>query len=433
MSRLHDIWKALAGQPTTPSQPQSPQTQIVAGNTADPFKRFGFMDPETNRAKQVQRWRNIYRRGGPVAQCIDVYALFCLTNGWQLANDPDLDPSGALKDMVQEWIDQSNVDLDSIMWQGIIECCLCGEAYQEILPNRGGGIWGLIPRDSSTFRVQYDETGRVTGYTQVIPLNAGLNREIPIDVDRLLVLTLFPVAGEMHGISLIERAEDDINRDTDMIESITVAVHRHGTRKNQVKVGALPDGQMAPAQPDLEQVRQMYQDVGPKNDWITGPDVDIRPVDDTLSNLQDYSNITFQRLAASMGVPEEILGLGAGRGTSAAATANVRVRCFLDRVSTIQEIVNRTYSRHLLDKITGVPGAVWIEFNDPSPDDEATKATWIAQMRQGMDPEAVCPAAWVREQFGIPPDEDIQKTIDRKYGIKLAASASPAAAGDGPK
>ena len=81
------------------------------------------------------------------------------------------------------------------------------------------------------------------------------------------------------------------------------------------------------------------------------------------------------------------------------------MKAFLDKISTIQEIVARTYSRKLIDRITGQPGMVWIEFNDVSPEDEKKKAEWMALLRTGPDPDAVVPAEWAREQFGIPPDE----------------------------
>jgi len=143
--------------------------------------------------------------------------------------------------------------------------------------------------------------------------------------------------------------------------------------------------------------------VSAKTDFVTS-NTRINMLDTSgVSNVDTYSNVSLQRVACALGVPEEMLGLGRG---STEATATVRMKSFLDKISTIQSIVARTYSRLLLDKITGVPGAVWIEFNDVSPEDEAKKAGWIAQLRQGPDPDAVVPADWAREQFGIPPDED---------------------------
>jgi hypothetical protein len=98
--------------------------------------------------------------------------------------------------------------------------------------------------------------------------------------------------------------------------------------------------------------------------------------------------------------------LGLGRG-STEATANVRIKSFYDKITTIQTVVARTYSREVIDRISGIPGAVWIQFNDPNAEDEAKKATWISAIMQasGMDPFAILPQAWIREQFAIDEEE----------------------------
>ena len=66
----------------------------------------------------------------------------------------------------------------------------------------------------------------------------------------------------------------------------------------------------------------------------------------------------------------------------------------------------RTYSQNVIDRITGVPGSVWREFNEVSDESFFKYATAIAALRTGMDADAVIPADWAREKLGIPADED---------------------------
>jgi phage gp29-like protein len=161
----------------------------------------------------------------------------------------------------------------------------------------------------------------------------------------------------------------------------------------------------------------MYEKVGAKNDWITDANVEIRPIDSTLSNLESYSNITLQRLAAAFGIPDELLGLGRG---STEATASVRIRAFFGTITTLQGIVARTYSQNIIDRITGVPGSVWLEFNEVSDESFFKYATAIAALRTGMDADAIIPAEWAREKLGIPADDDplrqgmAEMVLDRK-------------------
>jgi hypothetical protein len=196
----------------------------------------------------------------------------------------------------------------------------------------------------------------------------------------------------------MDRAEDDINRDLDVIESITKAIHRHGTPKQQWAMGS-EENRASDA--DLKAVRTEIQTMKAMTDFATTHDTKINMLDTAgVQNVDVYSNVSLQRLACALGVPEEMLGLGRG---STEATAVVRMKAFLDRISTIQGIVARAYSRGLIDRITGVPGAVWIEFNDTSVDDEKKVADLIAVLAKldQFDPWAVITPEWVRERMKI--------------------------------
>jgi len=377
-----------------------PQTRIVGGGSDDnPYKRIGW-DDKTNRRQKIKRWMTKYRRGGPYADAIDAYWLFALSNGWKLACE---EGNEAPKDRVQAWLDQPHVDLDDILKQAILSAKLAGDAYQEIIPTRAGdGVWGVVTRDPSSFRKEYDAYGRITGYRQFVDEENPADQGILIAPDRILNLVLDQAPGDVYGLSIWERAEDDIERDCDIIESTTKAIHRHGTPKQQWAVG---NDERPATDADLQAVEKEIKTVSAKTDFATSHDVAINMLDTTgVANVDTYSNVSLQRVACALGVPEEMLGLGRG---STEATANVRMGTFLDKISTIQQIVARTYSRALIDRITGVPGVVWLEFNDVNPDDEAKVADWIAKVRQSnpLDPDAIVPAAWARERLGIPPDE----------------------------
>ena len=385
---------------SAPMPAPDPQTRIVGGPSDDnPHARLGWSD-KTDRRKQIQRWMMKYRRGGPYADAVDAYWLFALSNGWQLACEEGAEP---MKDRVQVWLDQPHVDLDEILKLAILSAKIAGDAYQEIILTRSGDVWGIVTRDPASFRKQWDAYGRITGYEQIVGDETTGQTSYSIDKERILNLVLDQMPGDVYGLSVWERAEDDIERDCDIIESVTKAIHRHGTPKQQWKIGSEENRASAA---DLKGVEKEIKTIGAKTDFATGHDVEVVPLDTAgVANVDTYSNISLQRTACALGVPEEMLGLGRG---STEATATVRAKAFLGKISTLQAIVGRTYSRGLIDRITGVPGAVWLEFNDVSPDDEAKIADWIAKMRQSspLDPDAIVPAAWARERLGVPPDED---------------------------
>lgn len=395
MSRLHDIWKALAGESV---KGPDPLTKVVGGGSDEnQFNRIGW-DDKTDPRSKIKKWVERYRRGGPYADAIDAYPLFTLTNGWELACEEGQE---GLKDKVQDWCDQEQVDLDAIMWQGILSAILAGDAYQEVILDKINEPWGIVTRDPSSFRKEYDAFGRITGYRQFTQIGAfaSSDKGTPINPDRIINLILFQTPGDIYGLSIWERADDDIQRDCDIIESTTKAIHRHGTPKQQWDIGTADN---PASEADFDSVEKEIEKIRAKTDFVTC-NTRINMLDTSgVPNVDTYSNVSLQRTACALGVPEEMLGLGRG---STEATATVRMKAFLDKISTIQEIVARTYSRKLIDRITGQPGMVWIEFNDVSPEDEKKKAEWMALLRTGPDPDAVVPAEWAREQFGIPPDE----------------------------
>ena len=380
-----------------------PITEIRGGGNdkSDMYKRLGLYGGQRSHMKECRDWRKMYRRGGPAAACIDAYPLFVLSNGYRFCCEKGNED---LKQKVVDWADQPHVNFEQIMWQGVLDAIICGTAFQEIIPDNGQfGIWGIIPRDASSFEMVYDDFGRIKKYNQIVDEGfGGLDRRtVNIPTERLLSITLFPIPGEMYGASLTERAYDDIMRDCDMIESITCGVHRHGTAKNHVRIGQ-PGESIATA--DMDAVKQSYSRVGAKNDWITNADVEIRSIDTSLASLGEYHSITLQRMAAAFGVPDELVGMGRG---STEATATVRLTAFYGTITTIQGTLARIYSQAIIDRITGVPGSVWLEFNEVSDSAFYQKAAAFAQLRTGMDPDAVIPAAWARVQLGIPEDEDV--------------------------
>jgi len=224
--------------------------------------------------------------------------------------------------------------------------------------------------------------------------------KISIPKDRIINLMLFTIPGEIYGQSIWERAEDDILRDCDFYESAVKAYHRHGTPKQQWQVGSAD----SPAsESDLNAIEMEIKRMDSKTDFATTHDVNINPLDTTgIAGLSDFSNVSLQRTACALGVPEEMLGLGRG---STEATATVRMAAFLDKISTIQEIVSRTYSRLLIDRITGMPGKVWLEFEDVNTNEWYKLVQAVAALRTGLDPDAVLPAKVAREWLNIPEDD----------------------------
>ena len=362
-----------------------PKTYIESGST----KREFFS--ERARAKELlKKYEIIYNQGGIITEAINAYPMFTTANGWQLEG-----PDNLVKKVADSF---DKMDFDAILWDGITDALVYGDAFQEIIPNRAGGVSSIIPRLASSFEIQHDDHGKLRGYTQTVTTNRK-ETKIKLKPEQIVHLQFWKLGGSMYGHSLIHRAYDEIIRDTKTAEATATAIYRHGFKKYHIRVGQ--EGEIVP-QEVLKDVDKEFQDLESKNDFVTPYDMEIKNIDEGgLQKIDLYNDISLMRLATALGVPEEILGMRRG---STDATAVTRVDTFFKKISAIQKRVARCYSLNIIDKIVP-PGAVKLTFNEVNPENSTKKAEWISTIMKSSraDPFAVLPQDWIQAQFNINP------------------------------
>lgn len=334
----------------------------------------------------------IYESGGLVTAAIKAPGRTVLANGWRLDGE-----EGAVK-QVQVAID--SLDFETLVSMLVDYAYVQGNGLAEIVPLRGGGLTVQL-RDPARFRIEQDAWGNVVGYRFVQEDSFDDSHGPLLLPEEMIDLNLDPVPNSPYGRSLISVCIDEILRDAKTNEGLAKAIERHGFPKYHVAVGV--SGEQV-AEADLKGLRKEFEDLSSKNEFITGPDIAINPIDGTgITGAAEFDNIMLMRLCAALGVPPEQIGLDAKGSTE--ATANVRFRAWYDRIAALQRVIATTLSRQLVDRITGRPGACWIIFEDPSPEDMAQKAEWISKVMAAtpMDPFAVLPQDWIQQQFGIDP------------------------------
>ncbi len=347
--------KELAASPATEPQPK---TLIRSGGKRKEF--FG----EQKRSQQVlkKRWQ-VYEQGGLYASAIDAYAYSIFANGWRLEGK---------ESSVQEVENNfAAFDFDTIGMQAIIQSLVFGDSIQEAANGKGGksGIpVAIFARDSSTFDWDADEKGTITKYFQSMSGDSiGNEKKASIDPKNIIHLQLIP-SGDKYGISLIQRAWDEIMRDTRTAEASAEAIDRHGFKKYHVKIGQ--PGELV-KQEVIDNVSDEFEDITTKNEFTTSADVDIKELDEGgLEKIEEYNNISLMRVAAALGLPEEALGIRRG---STDATAVSRMEFWLKtNISAKQRTVARTYTLQYIDRIV-LPGEVKLVFNDVSEQDDSIR------------------------------------------------------------
>jgi len=362
------------------------KTKIAGG----PPKYF---DPQTRNASNLTKYQTIYEQGGLVAEAIDSYPLFTLSKGYRFEGDGPVD-------MVKSWAE--GFDLEGEIWKLMVEAIVKGDGFAENVANLGGGLAKIEVRPAEKFDLQMDDYGVVTGYMYGKDLTKG---GVPLKLEDLTRLTIFTTPGQHYGVPLVKRAFDDIMRDTKVAEGLSKAIERHGFPKWHIKATAPGTAENSAESISLEDAKQMereFAELSAKNEMITDGDVQILPLDvGAIQNADVYSNVSIQRLCTAMGVPEEILGLGRG---STEATANVRLRAWYDKISTIQKKVARCLNLNVIDRVTGSPGSVRLVFNEVNPRTQVEIADTIQKLTgNALDPEWIISGDEAREMLGMKP------------------------------
>jgi hypothetical protein len=390
--RITRIFRSAPNAPApTPTPTGKPKGYAFRGT--DPG--ISYFAQRKRNTEILKKYQTIYNQGGIVAEAIDAYALYVFAPGYEIVSDDD-----GIKEDVEARLDE--MEFIRVAQEGIISACVLGDAFQENVFEMGGRYSYTRNLDASTFDILFDILGSITGYRQVFTTEKGATMTADFSPDEITHLTLFSQTASPYGQSLIGRAYDDIMRDTKIMEGTATAIERHGHPKHDITVGTGDPNEIIGSEM-LEEIGRNWATLKSKQDFVHTASIKIGELDKAgVLNANEYNNFSIQRICTALGVPEEILGLGRG---STEATAKVRLRTFYKKISALQMWVANCYNKNVIDKITGIPGQAKIEFNEIEPEDYATLATWIASLRTGIDPDAVCPADWCREQFGIPLDQ----------------------------
>lgn len=378
---------------------------LLYGNESKPKSKVVFNDESPNDIfnfngdnrdyDHLIKLGKIYRRGGPVSEAIRTYANLVFSNGFRIEGDDE-----ALNEEVEEALDNMGFEITGP--QAIIDALVYGDAFHEIGFGQGSKAdvpVMLFPRNPESFRIEADDYGQISGYTQVIRRETlGQQEEIPLERERIFHLSLDNLGGSVYGMSLIDSAWNDILWDAQICESTAQAIKRHGYPRFHVKVG------MEGEDIDVETMRKIdsqFKNLNSKQEFVTSHDIEISNIDQMgQTNAKLYGEWSTMRLCTALGIPEELLGLGRG---STEATANVKLRAFYDKISAIQKKVARAFTQQVIDNITKAPGRCRIVFNEVNPEDEAKLAEWMAKIMSAtpVDPFAVLPRAFVQDKFGV--------------------------------
>lgn len=389
-------------------------SMYVPDLTQDPTRTF----------KKMRDLRHIYLQGAYISEAVDLYPLYTIGAGYTLEIDEEKGDGEQAKKAVEEFLNSINVF--DITWQMMVDAITVRDGIAEIVYGRGAAQdtpVNVIPRPAECFEFDIDKKGTINRYIQR-NANNGESLGVPVILEKKFVLhyQFMSRPDSPYGISLIERVIHDIKRDTRVIEATANGICLHGTPKWQIALNKNRPDAAKSSDADWEDFKKQFEEINAKDNFPTEGDIELIMHDTAgVPNVQQYSDVSLARVVSGMGIPGELLGLRQG---TTDATAVTRVGAFFKKTKSCQRDVEQMWNR-VSDMITGTPGLVKFVLNDTDPQDFAKLATAMAALRQGTDPDAVCPADWCRDQLGIPEDErtDEEKPKRQEFPSFFGAQA----------
>lgn len=304
-------------------QPAAPSTSIAGGGTRD---RQPFQAQERDRDR-LEKYESVYRQGGPVAQLIDTRAYMIHGTGTEFTTD-DEDMTAAVpwsdeRVTVAEWCDKMLPHRDNLLVQLARDAYVYGDWLTETVTETGE-FDRIVTINPKTMAPEFDDKGTIEEWRQFIDRGPRRDTEAPnspFDPDEIGHGALLRVGRDPLGVSLVGRVMEQIDRYEQNQQAIAEALDKHAFTRWHVQVQASVDDT------ELKRIRQRFHQVSHYRELTTGRDIEIEPLDEggIGESLTDITETDLMNLAAAVGVPEEMAGLGRG---STEATAKVRLQAF---------------------------------------------------------------------------------------------------------
>ena len=371
---------------------------------------------KTRNTSILRKYWDIYQSDLTVFSSINYTSWNTCMSGWSLISDN--------KDMlkkVQSFVDK--VDLNSILLESAQHALIFGDAFVEIIYNKGGEITGLKVVDPKTMFIDYDKYGRVRFYYQEIEGEKGPN----IDPKYIMHIRFFPIPGEPYGLSLIAPSYSTIKKKAETEEAIANSIIRHGFPKWKVVIDT-KDGKEIPPDTVLDSLKDDFTNINEKTEFILPDIIDIVPLDSKgVEKVEEYYNYFQELLVVGMMCPQEVLGLGSN---STEATSRVRAIMYERMIKSFQNYMARAVEINIFDRITGIPGEVRMRFKGTTEVDEARRAEWIARLMGAYKSDDQKPFTKneIRQMFGFHPldkfeeDKIVQASKSKRFVIPFKYS-----------
>lgn len=268
------------------------------------------ISPDSAGAQEETYWNNpnftkyfgIYKSTAKIKNTLNTYATWCLGKGFDVDNRTRV--------ILENIIGWGEDTFNSIIWNMLVMKKVNGDSYAQIIRNENGTLINLKPLNPQFMRHVCNDKGKIIRYDY----QAGQGKYIPFEPDEILHFCNDRVADEIHGVSVIEAVQWNIEATEE-----AKRCHRKMVKNN---------GVVRVIEVDIDDTTKLnlfkiqWKDAIDKGDVLILPKDTAKAMDwhgtlDTAGVLE-WLRYLDDDFYTSVGVPRVIMG-GANDSTEAAA------------------------------------------------------------------------------------------------------------------
>jgi hypothetical protein len=338
----------------------SDQTNYVKNITISPLMPDNATgDKET--FYQNTKWTEQY---ATFLESDDFQQALIMATIWTVGKGFTADPeTTVILDHVTGWGKDSFLD---VIFNQSLTSKLAGDSYAEIIRDeKSGTILNLKPVDPGTMKIIVDSKGIIVRYEQIT--TSGTQKFKP---DEILHLTNLRVAGQIHGISVLESLKKIIVANKESFSDMQKIMHRQARPMIMFKVGTDNAAEIAAFKIKMDNATNLGENIFIPNDANT---IDYNVVQINLNAMllswRDHLNNSFFR---ALGMPVSLFGGTAGTESSSKISYLAHETIFAKNALYLeQQIWNQLYLK--------------VKFNSPATLLDNLQTDQAKDANQGME------------------------------------------------
>lgn len=356
----------------------------------------------------------IYKTFGKATSTVDKIVDFAVGPGWYLVSENE-----KARKICQDFLDDVNFDLVLRSW--LKEALVKGTGFLELGgEKKDGPIGGVKVLDAKWMYIRRSADGKEVEYNQWI---GGFKKFNPSLMQtwkewQIAVLPINQIGSCPYGLGKISPVMDRINKYLEADKSMHTLLRRKANSPLWAKLGSL-ELKNIPTQGQITGYGQKMEYMHDKQEWATGPNVDLKVVDfgsvgEKFSFVMEHDSLF---LTESWQVPEVL----SGKGNIAEGLAVKQFEAFMRMIQSIQAqvekvIENDIFRRVLLANKPVMQGHVEFEWGVPSEQDRNERIDRLGRLLQNpfMDPALkVAIEKLLAEELEID-EEDLETPSEQK-------------------